>query len=761
MSQQPVNREAAGVSGTTEPANSYSSMPSAVPNFIDLHQLIAIARRRLTLAAIVSGAVFSLAILIILQLTPIYTGTVELIVDPRQQQVVDIESVLSGLPPDSAVVDTEVQIIGSHALAARLVEDLDLMADGEWNSQVSDESNGPLSWIRNAGSAVFGLLRALVPSEAQQLQTPEDMLRTERESTINTLRNAVEVRRSGLTHVILVSVKSERSEQAALLANGLADLYLVDQLEAQFEATELANNWLSDRLGNLAERVQAGERAVELYRAEEGLLDANGTTLTQQQIIDLNGQLIILRADLTEREARLAAARRQLSGGGNGEAVIEVLSSDVVRDLRNQQSEVLREKADLSSRYGDRHPEIQRVQREIADLGTALNREIRRIVSGLESEVSVARQQLSSLESSVENQRGELIRNNTAMVRLRELQREAETDRALYDSFLTRFKQTNEAASLQQADARIISRASIPINPSFPSLSLAGLLALMLAGMAGTSAVFIAEMLETGLRGAEDVERELGMPLLTSIPKLPKERASGRQPADYIAEVPLSGFAEAFRALRASVTYSNLDRETKTVIVTSALPNEGKTAAAHCLAQISQLLGAKTILLDCDLRRHILTQNIGEQRKFGLLEVLAGEIPLDNALITDPKTGLDILPVASAHQTPRDVFGSDQMQSLQAQLRTRYDFIVIDTAPLLAVTETRTLAATADAVIMLARWNKTHRKAVKSAVDILTAAHAPIAGVALSLVDMDAQGRYGNGDTGYFYNSYKNYYAEG
>ncbi len=756
-----MNRQTISTSGPVDQRVA-GTLPMSMDDhgFIDPLKLIAIVRRRLTLAAIVAGAVFAIAVLVIFQLTPKYTGTVELIVDPRQQQVVDIESVLSGLPPDSAVVDTEAQIIRSHALAERLVDEFGLMADGEWNSAVAEKSGGPISWVRDGLSTVAGFFRSLIPSDVQGALSPEQEARVAHAATINAVRDAVTVRRSGLTHVIVVSVESRNAEQAAKLANGFADLYLVDQLEAQFEATEVANNWLNSRLGDLADRVQAGERAVELYRAQEGLLDAEGSTFTQQQIVDLNGQLIILRAELTEREARLAAARRQISSGG-GEAVSEVLSSEVVRDLRAKQSEILREQADLTSRYGERHPEVQRVRRELSDLGTSLDREIRRIASGLESEVNVARQRLASLDTSVENERRELIRNNTAMVRLRELEREAGTDRALYDSFLTRFKQTNESASLQQADARIISRASVPVSPSFPNIPLVGLLAVMIAGMAGVAAIFGAEILETGLRGSEDVERELGMPLLASVPKLPKDKAVGRQPSEYIADTPLSGYAEAFRALNAGITYSNVDRETKIVVITSALPDEGKTVSAHCLAQISQMLGKKTILLDCDLRRHSLTEYLDKNVSGGLLEVLTGELPLDNVVVTDPKTGLDVLPVATGHSTPRDIFGSQQMQTLMSHLRENYDFVVIDTAPLLAVTETRTLAADADAVVLLAKWDKTHRKAIKAALNILISARAPVAGIVLNVVDMDAQERYGYGDSGYFYKNYKNYYTDG
>ena len=194
---------------------------------------------------------------------------------------------------------------------------------------------------------------------------------------------------------------------------------------------------------------------------------------------------------------------------------------------------------------------------------------------------------------------------------------------------------------------------------------------------------------------------------------------------------------------------------------TSALPEEGKTVVAHCLAQVSAMLGSKTILLDCDLRRHMLTQNLDRSGGAGVMEVLAGEVALELVVSTDPKTGLHILPVASARPTPRDVFGSDQMKALLNRLRAAYDFVVIDTAPLLAVTETRTLVSVSDSVVLLAKWNKTHRKAVKSALDILNQAHARVAGVALNVVDMDAQIRYGYGDTGYFYKSYENDYSDG
>ena len=243
-------------------------------------------------------------------------------------------------------------------------------------------------------------------------------------------------------------------------------------------------------------------------------------------------------------------------------------------------------------------------------------------------------------------------------------------------------------------------------------------------------------------------------------PGLAVSRAAGEgHPYDYVRENPLSGIAESFRVIRSAILLSNLDKVHKVVAITSALPGEGKTTTTYSLGRISAMSGSKTIILDCDLRRRLLTKAAAPDAQKGLMEVLAGEATLDEVLMDDAEPGLHILPVVESQFTPRDVFSSDAFKSLLAVLRQRYDLVLIDTAPVLAVTDTRVIAARADAVVVSVKWKTTPREAAASAIDILRDVNANVLGVALSQVDMNAQARYGYEGSSYYYKNYRSYYS--
>lgn len=355
--------------------------------------------------------------------------------------------------------------------------------------------------------------------------------------------------------------------------------------------------------------------------------------------------------------------------------------------------------------------------------------------------------------------------DNSAIVQLRELEREAEASRALFESFLNRFRQTNESGGLAEADARIIATAAAPQSPSSPNVLLNLALGLVLAGVAGVGVVFALEILDNGLHTDTDIERNFGLPHIASVPLLKAgllARFSGAKidPGDYVIKKPLSSFAESFRTIRSAIRVSGIDGATKVVAITSALPGEGKTTTTLSLGRISAMAGTKTLVVDCDLRRRLLTNAISDEVPAGLLEVLSGEAKLSDVLVHDRETDMVLLPVRETTFTPRDVFGSRAFIDLLEELRAEYDQIILDTAPVLAVADTREIAGQADAVIVAARWKKSNVGVVRKALLELRASKANILGVVLNSVDLEAQARYGYNTQGYYYQSYRKYYSD-
>ncbi len=719
---------------------------------LDLRRLYSVFHRRMRLYGAVALLVFLISVLMLLQATPMYTATASVMLDPRREQVTDIEEVLSGLPPDSSVIDTEVEVLKSRQLAERVVEALKLDEDPEFNGALREPSGRAA-----AVAAVKGLFASATP--AAVAESPAAIQRR-RDGIVDGVLGRLAVSRTGLTYIIRISFQSERPGRAAEIANKYAELYLLEQMEAKFDATNQATQWLNSRLDELRQQVLQNEAAVQQYKIDNNLLSASGTNLTEQEISSYNVTLAQARAQLAEDEARLRTAQEQLARGSSGDDVGEALTSPVVQQLRQQRAQVSANVADLQGRYGERHPEMLKATRQLSDIDTQIQQEIQRIISNLQARVQVSRQRAAATSGSLGGARGALASNNRAMVRLNELQRNADASRTVYESYLNRYKETSSQQGIGQSDARIVSKAKIPTAQSSPNVSRSLFLGLILALGAGAGAVVLAETLDSGLTTAEDIERRLDTSYLGAIPSLASVADNTSvAPIDHVVEKPLSAFSEAFRNLRASILYSRLGERVQVVAITSALPGEGKTTTSICLGRVAALQGSRVIVVDCDLRRQTVNRLLREEPAVGLLEALSGEATLQQAISVDAETGAHFLPLAKSAFTPKDIFGSAAMDRLLGELRARYDLVILDTAPVLAVADTRMLGPKADTVVCLVRWRKTPQHAVEAAFRMLTGTGAHLGGVALTQMDMNAQARYGYGDPGYYYAEYKKYYV--
>lgn len=729
--------------GTSQPY----AQGEAVEPIVDVRAIWQVLRRR---AAVILGIVACITVatlLVVFQLTPLYTATTLVLLDPREQQVVDIEAVMSGLPPDSAVVDSEVEVLRSRRLAARVVDQLNLMEDDEFNGALQEP----------------GLLASLNPialfSQGEQLDQ-ETSRQRQLNKVIDAFHSRLGVGRRGLTYVIAIRFTSDDAAKATQIANKTAELYILEQLEAKYEATKRANEWLNGRLSELRNDVRAAEEAVEIYRRDNDLVSTSGLTVNEQQLAELSGQLILARADLAEKEATFRRFQDLRRSGSGTDTLANVLQSPVIAQLRQQEAEVDRRRAELSSRYGDRHPEMIKVRAERRDLAVAINREVTRTVANVENEVEVTRTRVASLEQSLQDLEGRSGEGGLKEVRLRELESDAEAIRNLYESFLERFKQTSEQTNLQESDARILSGATVPTEPSYPNKTLFLLLALLLSGMAGVGVAFLLEHLDDAFSTVRQLEERLGLPHLASVPDVASEIGSGKlkAPFDVILKRPLSAYSEAFRALRSGIMLSDVDTPPKIVMITSALPADGKTTTAISLARAAAAAGLRTVLLDCDLRRPSVHKSLKVTPKAGVVEFLAGQATLDEALISDKEGGLLFLPVNSGAANPPDLLGSQHMNTLLNSLRQEFDFIVIDSAPVLPVVDSKVLSRFVDKVVFVVKWRDTPRDAAANAVRELKEAGADLAGVVFERLDLKRQKRYSYGDSGYYYGRYSKYY---
>lgn len=725
---------------------------------LDLMALYRTLRKRLGLIVSVTFGLTALVMVVVLQQTPLYTASAQVLLDRQKMQVTDMEAVISGLPADSATVDSEVEILKSRALAERVVDRLNLLQDPEFNGALREPSF--LRWL----DPRFLLRQLLALVSADPAPVSEEMkARAERDAVVDSLLGSLNVTRQRLTYVINLSITSEQPTKAARIANAYADTYILDQLEAKFDATRQANEWLSRRLGELRQQVQDSERAVEIFRSEQGLESSSGVTVSEQQMSELNAQLILARTGLAEARAKYDRARQIRSSGGSIESMADVVQSGTISQLRQKQAELARELANLSSRYGPRHPEVVNAEAQRLDINAQIGAEISRIIGSLQNNVSVAETRVASLEQSLREIRGETGESGQAMVQLRELEREAAANRSVYESFLNRFKETSQQQDLQVPDSRIISPATAPLSPSHPRKALSLALALVLSAMLGVGLAFLLEHLDNGMTTARDVEEALTLPHLASVPLVPVEKGPGGKPLkphDYLVQKPLSAFSESLRSLRSALQLSNVDNPPKVILFTSALPNEGKTTTSVSFARAAAASGLKVVLVDCDLRHPSVHKTFGlATPTAGLVELLAERLDPEAVMIEDEKTSLKILPIATGTANPPDLMASSQMQLLIERLRGEYDLVVLDSAPVLPVSDSRVLSRIADETVFVVRWSDTPKDAAQAAIRELRLYQSNVAGAILVAVDATKQAKYGYGDGGYYYGKYSRYYV--
>jgi exopolysaccharide transport family protein len=733
---------------------------------LDLQRYVSIFRRRQWTFSIVAAVVFVLAIVITLYMQisrPLYTAAADVILDQHKQTVVNSEQVMGDLPSDPFTVDTEVEVLESRDLAEKVDAALNLDRDPFFNAEAR-----PPGLLRPIKRAVTGAIHNAIDALTGK-QEPSEALKQQitHEKVIDLVLKHLKVTRSGLTYVIEIGYQANDPQKAALIANTYADKYLLEQLDAKFDATERANQWLNSRLAGLRDQVVDAEAQVERYKAANGLLSAEGNTLTEQEISNLNNQLAATKAQEAEQVARLNTAQNQLAKGSTGDDVGEALNSQVIQQLRAQRAEVSRQVADLEARYGPRHPELLRAKGQLTDIDGQIQAEIKRVISNLQAQAQVARQRTASIESSLSQSKGTLVANNSASVKLNELERNAESARTLYQSFLDRFKQTSAQQGIEQSDSRVISRAKLPTKLSSPVWILNLALGLVGAVGVGFGSILLLEMFENRLFTSDQVETLFSLPDLGAIPMLASTitdktvSRSRLSPTNYVVERPLSAFSEAFRNLRAAIAMSKTGEQSQVIAITSSFPGEGKSTTSICLARVIAMAGASVVVVDCDLRRRAINLHLGLQAKAGLLEVLSGACSLEAGLVKDQLTNAYFLTAsAEGASSPRDVFSGAAMDRLLQHLRQRFDIILLDTAPVLAVADTRIIAPKADTVLLLARWRKTAHQAVEKSIKMLQFSGAQIGGVALTQVDMREQARSGYGDVGYYSKEYRDYYTE-
>jgi len=724
-------------------------------------------RRRLIIAVTLFVAV--IGFIHVNQLKSVYTANATLIVNMPETQVVDIDQVLSRSISygysDKAIA--EMEVLRSRSLAVKVIDKLRLLNYEEFNPSlhVPEESFFdflkylnpktwiPRSWKKAVREAISGEVKTIPPSD-------EEVADRTMVTAVNIFLSKLSTESIEWSNVISLKFDSLSPVLAARIANELPEAYIFDQLQAKFDATEKATAWLTDQLSGMETQVAESERAVEIYREEHGLTKGASTGIMAEQLSEINSQLIVSRAERAAAEARLLQINRLVGPDGKGiETSNEVLSSALIQQLRNQEAQVMRRLSELSIEYGPRHPRMLQVNAEIEDIRQRIDTEISKITQGLENEVEVARTRERSLEDSLREAELQSGAQNREAVQLRALEREAAANRVLYETFLNRFKETSSTQGIASSNARVISTAEVPTSASYPNRQRSFMIIFILGFMAACGLVFALHFLNPGLYSPEQIQQELGIHAIGMIPKL-----GGKiEPHDYVMQKPHSGYVEAINSLKISLKLSDPDARIKAIQVTSSVPEEGKSSLVLSLAMVMIKAGKKVLVVDADLRRSRIGKRLGFPAKGpGLTDfVLAGTDASHEFIMHHEETGIDYIRTGDAkYANATDIFSSKRMRMIVATLKQQYDYVLFDTPPVMAVADARVIGQVVDKTLYVVRWDKTPRKVARTGIELLRSGGADIAGIVLQQVDLKRYGRFGYGDSGYYYHysKYGQYY---
>jgi len=694
--------------------------PLAVP----IGRITSILRRHLLTILLVFVFGVGATYVVVKLLPKQYTADATILIQPQRTQVSDLQAISADSADVSSLVRTQIDILRSPSMATGVVKALDLAALPEFAPRV------PLT--AKIKLLVQKILR--LPVDPTLALMPEDADQIAADTLSAKLGFANETRSS----VLSVSVTTRDPALSARIANEVAKQFLDFKRQEKFAAMQRAHDWFQEQMGHLSDQLNAADLAVERYRLQHRLDelppdDPNGVraeTINRQQLNTITRDLSEVARDVALKQGQLAQAQAVIRGQARPDNLPAVLASPTVNQILAQISTVAGQEAHLASSLGSSNPQLIAVQAQLQKLQEHFQHEMGSVVASLSAELAASKEQERSLRQHMEQLRGAVSSENSSLIGLQGPLTKARATRSIYESFLNRATQLANVAGIQEQDASLVSAARVPLGPSAPQSARLLMVSAILSLALGIALACVIERLRDGFSLPEQLEAALGLPLLAVIPNLSRAALRGVR----TGKSALS-FTASVDKLRGQMRALG-ERRPKVIMITSALPQEGKSVFAAGFARNAAAAGLRVILIECDFSYPSLASRFRLQPAPGLCELLSGDFAGGrNDVIRELEPRLHVIMAGRSKGDSQELLASDRMRELLAAVRAHYDLVVLDTPPVLPVADALVLAGQADATLLLVRWEKTARTATVDALRLLRESRARIMGAVLTRVD--------------------------
>ena len=716
---------------------------------IDLLKLWQTIWRRKWSIITLTTIVMMVTVLIVLSLTPIFRAETTLLIEQKQAKVVSIEQVYGLEGNGNEYLQTQFELLKARSLAERVVRELNLTTHPEFDPRQQPEPLINISGLL-ANFSVERLIPATFPSDLEGDLDPEEAKIFD--DVTKAFMNRISIEPQGKSQLVKVQVDMADPVMAMRAANMLSNGFIESQLEASMEMSATATSWMNSRMGDLRSKLKIAEAALQEYREKENLVDMGGVgAISAAELSATSDRMVDARRNRAEAESMYRQVQSLRGAGWERLASVSaVLGDPLILQFKTNEAKAKAKVDELSKRYGARHPTMEAARSELTAAQASLRGQVEQVVAGIERNYQLAVANENSLRASVNANKSQIQDISRKEFKLRELQREVDSNRALYDTFLTRLKETAATSDLDSASARIVDKATVPSVPIKPKKALIVVLATFLAGLVGVGLVLLLEALNNTFQGTDEIESALNVPVLGLLPLVKK--SDRQQVANLFNSDTDKSFSESIRTIRTGVVLSAMDEPHKILVVTSSVPGEGKsTVAANLAFALGQM--EKVLLIDADMRRPTLAKNFGfPVGTPGLANLIAGTAKLEECI--KKVDGVDMLSAGAVPPNPLELLSSERFSKLIEYLREKYDRVIIASPPTQAVSDAMVLGTMANALIYVIRSDSTAKPLVIKGVGQLLQSNAPVTGIVLNQVDIKKAMK-----NGYNYGGYYDYYG--